>query len=46
MEILFFLVYVIFSTGDSFHHHSGYDCRLIDVFEHKENEKRRLLISP
>ncbi len=36
----YFLVYVIFSTGDSFHHHSGYDCRLIDVFEHKENAQK------
>lgn len=32
----YYLVYVIHSTGDSFHHHSGYSCNFIELFHEKE----------
>lgn len=28
----YYLVYVIHSTGDSFHHHDGYQCQFIEIF--------------
>lgn len=32
----YYLVYAIHSTGDSFHHHSGYGCNFIEVFSDKD----------
>jgi hypothetical protein len=31
----YYLVYVIYNTGDSFHHHSGYSCNFIELFSDK-----------
>lgn len=28
----YYVVYIIHNTGDSFHHHSGYQCQFIDIF--------------
>lgn len=32
----YYIVHVIYSTGDSFHHHSGYQCDFIELFQNKE----------
>lgn len=35
LEKNYYLVYVIYNTGDSFHHHSGYGCNFIELFTDK-----------
>lgn len=35
LEKNYYLVYVIYNTGDSFHHHSGYSCNFIELFSDK-----------
>lgn len=32
----YYVVYVVYNTGDSFHHHSGYECVFVELFQEKE----------
>jgi hypothetical protein len=36
LDKTYYLVYVIYNTGDSFHHHSGYGCCFVEIFKDKD----------